>query len=158
MRTPMLKKRLLSVMVATTIGATSAMPMMASAQSTDAGLRGKAPASSEVTATNIATGTTRHTKSGADGSYSLLGLPPGTYRVDAGPGTEKTVTLTVASTATLDLAAGAAAASGTTVLEGVTVSALSWTDAIEPATSTRMPMWRFTPSSSPRPALADPPL
>jgi len=125
MRTPMLKKTLLSAMVAATIVAMSAMPMMVSAQSTDAGLRGKAPASSDVTATNIATGTTRHTKSGADGSYSLLGLPPGTYRVDAGPGTEKTVTLTVASTATLDLAAGATAAPGTTVLEGVTVTAPS---------------------------------
>ena len=40
----------------------------------------------------------------ADGSYTLAGLPPGTYRVDAGAGTETVVTLSVASTATLDLA------------------------------------------------------
>ena len=35
----------------------------------------------------------------------ISGLPPGTYRVDAGPGTETTVTVSVASTATLDLVA-----------------------------------------------------
>ncbi|MEO7324199.1 MAG: carboxypeptidase-like regulatory domain-containing protein, partial [Dokdonella sp.] len=123
MRTPILNKKVLSAMVAATIAAMCAVPIMVSAQSTDAGVRGKAPASSDVTAINVATGTTRHTKSSADGSYSLLGLPPGTYRIDAGPGTEKTVTLTVASTATLDLAG--AAAPETTVLEGVTVTAPS---------------------------------
>jgi len=32
----------------------------------------------------------------------LVGLPPGTYKVDAGPGTERRVALAVASTATLD--------------------------------------------------------
>ena len=75
------------------------------AQSADATLRGKAPASTAVTAKNVATGATRRTQSSADGYYTLAGLPPGTYRVDAGPGTETTVTLTVASTATLDLTA-----------------------------------------------------
>src|SRR5258705_3192056 len=76
------------------------------AQSADASLRGKAPANTEVTARNAETGLVRHVKVGADGSYSVVGLPPGTYRVDAGPSTEQTVTLTVASTATLDLTAG----------------------------------------------------
>ncbi len=50
-------------------------------------------------------------------------MPPGTYRIDAGPGTEKIVTLTVASTATLDLIAAAAPAGPVTTLTGVTVSA-----------------------------------
>jgi outer membrane receptor protein involved in Fe transport len=85
------------------------------AQSADASLRGKAPANTEVTAKNTETGLVRHAKAGADGSYSVIGLPPGTYQVDAGPGTEKIVTLSVASIATLDLQAEA--------LETVTVTA-----------------------------------
>jgi outer membrane receptor protein involved in Fe transport len=73
------------------------------AQSADARLRGKAPAGSDVTARNVATGFTRRAHAAQDGSYTIAGLPPGTYRVDAGAGTEQVVTLTVATTATLDL-------------------------------------------------------
>ena len=76
---------------------------IASAQSVSATLRGKAPANSEVTAKNVDTGLTRRTTSGTDGAYSLVGLPPGTYKVDAGTGTETSVVLSVASTTTLDL-------------------------------------------------------
>ena len=81
----------------------SALPQEAAAQSANANLRGKAPGSSEVTATNTDTGLTRRTQVNADGSYVLVGLPPGTYRVSAGPGTEQVVSLSIASTATLDL-------------------------------------------------------
>jgi hypothetical protein len=56
---------------------------------------------------------------GDDGAYSLIGLPAGTYRVDAGPGTETTTTLSVASTITLDLQPAAAAEAPVTT---VTVS------------------------------------
>ncbi|MCD9031287.1 TonB-dependent receptor [Luteimonas sp. Y-2-2-4F] len=97
------------------------------AQSTGATLRGRvaaAPASAEVTATNVATGASRRARIGADGAYILVGLPPGTYRVEAGPGTEQTVTLSVASTATLDLGAPAAAPGGAvTDIDAVTVTA-----------------------------------
>jgi len=92
------------------------------AQSTSATLRGQATAGKAVTATNVDTGLVRRTTVTADGSYALAGLPPGTYRVDAGPGTEKTITLSVASTAELDLVSGAAPTGGTQ-LEGITVSA-----------------------------------
>ena len=88
------------------IAAILAAPSVTLAQSADATLRGKAPADTDVTAKNVATGATRRTHSGSDGSYTLPGLPPGTYRVDAGSGTEQVVTLTVASTATLDLTSG----------------------------------------------------
>ncbi len=93
------------------------------AQSTNATLRGQATAGAEVSATNVDNGLTRRTMVTSDGSYSLAGLPPGTYRVSAGPGTERTVTLAVASTATLNFAGGEPAPSGGTQLEGVTVTA-----------------------------------
>jgi outer membrane receptor protein involved in Fe transport len=50
--------------------------------------------------------------------YVLVALPPGTYKVDAGPGTERVVTLAVASTATLDLEAQAAETVAEVVVTG----------------------------------------
>src|SRR6185503_12147162 len=90
-------------LIGAAIASILAAPTMTWAQSADATLRGSAPPNADVTAKNVATGATRRTKSNAGGSYTLPGLPPGTYRVDAGPGTETVVTVTVASTATLDL-------------------------------------------------------
>ncbi|HUQ12172.1 MAG TPA: TonB-dependent receptor [Steroidobacteraceae bacterium] len=98
-----------------------AAPAVVWAQSADATLRGTAPANSEITARNVATGVTRRTKANAAGGYVLPGLPPGTYRIDAGAGTETTVTVTVASTATLDLAAGTAEAVAEEPMQEVTV-------------------------------------
>ena len=119
------RKRLLASLIGAAIASTAIVPTIVWAQSADATLRGKAPANSDVTAKNIATGAVRRTKASEDGSYVLVGLPPGTYQVDAGAGTEQTVTLTVASTGTLDLAPGAApaGAAATQTLEGVTVTA-----------------------------------
>jgi outer membrane receptor protein involved in Fe transport len=119
------KKKILASLIRTAVVATVAMPAMSWAQSSDAGLRGKAPPEMQVTARNLDTGLRRTTTSAADGSYAVVGLPPGRYQVDAGPGTEKTITLTVASTASLDFTAsgGAAAAPGTATLEGITVTA-----------------------------------
>jgi outer membrane receptor protein involved in Fe transport len=77
-------------------------------QSANANLRGQVTtdagpaASTEVVATNLATGAVRRTRTSADGSYVLIGLPPGTYTVEAG-GITSTVTLSVASNATLNL-------------------------------------------------------
>ena len=84
-------------------------PAIVQAQSADATLRGKAPADTDVTARNVTTGFTRRAHTAADGSYTIAGLPPGTYRVNAG-GAEQVVTLSVASTATLDLGGGGAVA------------------------------------------------
>ena len=97
-------------------------------QSANANLRGQvtsAEAGTEVTATNKATGTTRRTKVSENGSYSIIGLPPGEYTVTAG-GSSRTVTLSVASTATVDLGAEtatAAPAGDATTLDAVTVTA-----------------------------------
>ena len=66
-------------------------------------MQGKAEPDKEITVKNVATGLTRRTKAGSDGSYAIPGLPAGTYNVDAGQGAEQVVTLSVASTETLDL-------------------------------------------------------
>lgn len=85
------------------------------AQSTAATVRGQVSADSApaadatVTATNLATGLTRSSPTKADGSYSLAGLPPGTYRIDvsaAGQTRSQNVTLLVGQTVTLNLGVG----------------------------------------------------
>src|SRR6202042_1293130 len=91
------------VAIAATLAIAVMSPRMGWAQAAEAALRGKAAANSEITVRNKATGLTRRTQSGADGSYSIVGLPPGTYSVSGADGSEATVTLTVASTSTVDL-------------------------------------------------------
>ena len=128
MRKPLpFKKKILASLIRTAVVATVAMPALSWAQTSDANLRGKAPPNMQITAKNIATGARRVTMSGADGGYALVALTPGTYQVDAGPGTEKTITLSVASTATLDFTAPAATASsaGAATLEGITVTGIA---------------------------------
>jgi outer membrane receptor protein involved in Fe transport len=128
-----LQKKILASLIRTAIITTALAPVISWAQSSDANLRGKAQPSAVVTAKNVATGAVRRTTAAADGSYSLVGLQPGTYTVDAGPGTEQTVTLTVASNASLDLAANAAPPTGpATTLEGVSVTATTLTDVKSP--------------------------
>jgi outer membrane receptor protein involved in Fe transport len=86
-------------------------------QSAGSNLRGQvradaAPAANtEVVATNVATGAVRRTRTSADGTYVLVGLDPGTYRVRAG-GVTQIVTLSVASNSRLDLESGDAAETG----------------------------------------------
>jgi hypothetical protein len=94
---------------------TVSVPREGWGQSAEAGLRGRAAANSDITVRNKATGLTRRTRSGADGVYSLVGLPPGTYIVSAADGSEATVTLTVASTSTVDLQPAEAPAEVATV-------------------------------------------
>ena len=117
------KNKLYGPAIASALVSALGMPTAGWAQTADATVQGKAAPNSQITAKNLATGSTRRTKAGADGSYTLLGLPAGTYRVDAGPGTEQTVTLTVASTATLNLGPGGAAMAGEATLEEVIVRA-----------------------------------
>ena len=115
------RKTLLAAAIAAALATGAGLPSVGWAQSAEATLRGKAAANADVVARNVATGVTRRTKAADDGSYTLPGLQPGTYKVDAGPGTETTVTLTVASTATVDLAAGAAEEATGGTLADITV-------------------------------------
>ncbi|MDE2307116.1 MAG: TonB-dependent receptor, partial [Xanthomonadaceae bacterium] len=120
MKTSLLfRKKLLASLVAASFVAIASAPGISIAASSDATLRGHAAANAVVTAREVATGAVRRTRADSDGSYALVGLPPGTYQVDAGSGTQHTVTLTVASTATLDLTKPPAAAN----LGAVTVTA-----------------------------------
>ncbi len=105
-------------------------PGTALAQSASATLRGQVVsettpvADAQVTATNIATGLTRNVRTGANGSYILAGLPPGTYEISVvgnGASTTDIVTLQVGQTANRNLALTAAATPETT-LETVTVT------------------------------------
>ncbi|MCD7097278.1 TonB-dependent receptor [Stenotrophomonas sp. MMGLT7] len=93
------------------------------AQSTAATIRGQvsldsAPAAAAtVTATNLATGLTRSVQSGANGNYSVAGLPPGSYRIDVsadGKTRSQNVTVQVGQVATLDLGVGGVAETGAT--------------------------------------------
>ena len=87
--------------VAAAVAAALMTPAAVLAQSADATLQGSATADSEVVVKNKNTGITRKTKAHADGTYTLLGLPPGEYTVTNG-GTSLDVTLSVATTSQLD--------------------------------------------------------
>ena len=97
------RRSLIASFVASALASAAAAPSVTWAQEAGATLQGRADANAEVTAKNVDTGLTRKTKTDSDGSYTIVGLPAGTYQVDAGPGTEQTVTLSVASTEVLDL-------------------------------------------------------
>ncbi|WIG56486.1 MAG: OmpA-related protein [Rhodanobacteraceae bacterium] len=108
-RSRKVRTQLLAALIAGTVTATLAVPTIAFAQTANATLQGQAAPGAQITARNTATGQVRTAKANAQGHYILVSLPPGTWQVDAGPGTERTVTLSVASTATLNLAQAQAA-------------------------------------------------
>ncbi len=89
----------------------------------------KAQAGATVTATNTATGQVTRTTSRSDGSYVLVGLAPGAYRIEtAAPGFAsriETLTVQVGQTVDLDLTL---AAPGATELEKVTITGAAGLD------------------------------
>lgn len=108
-----------------------ALALPAAAQLSSATVRGNVTLFNEVragvaiVATNIATGYSMRTTSSADGTYTLLALPPGTYRIVATaaetvPATQL-ITVQVGQNISLDLTLGAEApaAPETIVITGV---------------------------------------
>jgi hypothetical protein len=89
--------------VAAAVAAILAGPTVVWAQSADATLAGYAAPGATITVHSADTGLTRHATAGGDGRFVIPGLPPGDYSVDAGTGTQQTVTLQVATTTNLDL-------------------------------------------------------
>ena len=89
--------------VAAAVAAALMTPAAVLAQTADATVAGYAAPGATVTVHNTATGLTRHGVAGGDGHFVIPGLPPGDYTIDAGAGTEQTVTLQVATTTNLDL-------------------------------------------------------
>ena len=95
-------RRLLSCALASCLAMAAPQVM---AQSTGATLRGSASTDATITVTNVETGLTRSANA-ANGSYSIGGLPPGTYRIEVNAGgqtSSRAVTLAVGQTATLNM-------------------------------------------------------
>lgn len=137
------QKKLLAAVITASMGAFALAPAVSFAQTATATLRGTAPPSAQITAKELSTGIQRTTTSSSDGSYALVGLQPGTYRVSAGSGLPQVITLTVASTSSLNLAAGAATSApvGATAanaqnLSAVTVTASTLPDVATPEVAT----------------------
>lgn len=79
-------------------------------------VQGEQRAGLTVVAVNMANGATYRAQTQADGSYTLLGLAPGSYEIRVGSAKTERVTLSVGETASLDLQLG-----GTTNLGTVTI-------------------------------------
>ncbi|HSX54197.1 MAG TPA: TonB-dependent receptor [Sphingomonas sp.] len=89
---------------------------------TTATLQGRvegASAGSTVTVTDTVTGRTVTATTRADGSFTIVGLRPSTYRVEAQGQEAEEITLPVGTTVTVDLGAPPAPAEGEVVVTGV---------------------------------------
>jgi hypothetical protein len=93
--------------IAVVAALTFATPATAQVTSSIQGHVAGAAAGTTVTFTNLTTGHIDTAKVNADGSYNIVGLPPSTYRVQAG-GKSETVVVPLGQAVTVDLAAAAA--------------------------------------------------
>jgi outer membrane receptor protein involved in Fe transport len=103
------KRRLASGISGVAIAVALTVATPAWAQSSTSTLQGTAPAGAEVVATQPSTGLVRRTTVGADGTYTLPGLPAGEYRVTAGGAVAQDVVVPVASVQIVDFVAAPAA-------------------------------------------------
>lgn len=97
----------------------------ASAQVSTATIKGAVQAAAQqqragltVTAVNLANGALYRAQTQADGSYTLLGLAPGSYEIRVGSAKSERVTLAVGETASLDLQLAGANNLGTVTILG----------------------------------------
>src|SRR5688500_12559285 len=113
------------------------------AQPANGTLRGQVTTSSgpaanaTVTATNLANGNVRTVTASGTGAYSLVGLPPGQYRIDVNAGgatVSRTVTVQVAQQEVVDFAVGGGGDATTLAAVEVTGTYLPETKTAEVAT------------------------
>lgn len=95
---------------------------------------GKAVVGAKITVTNIANNTPRSTQTDKDGSYSITGLEPGTYKLEVGKDGFKThiatnVAVLVSTPTNFDIALELGVATQTVTVEGGTAPALNTQDA-----------------------------
>ncbi len=102
-KTTSYRRNLVASFVASTlaVGSAAFIPHTAQAQIANATLEGHAAPGTRIIAINIASGARREATTSSAGTYALVGLPPGRYRVKAGT-QEQTLTLSVASTVIFD--------------------------------------------------------
>ena len=112
------KRQLTSGISVIAVAAALSFATPAQAQTTST-LQGHAAAGSTVTATDLNTGHVDTAKADATGHYTIVGLPPSTYRVQAG-GSAQTVVVPLGQAVTVDLTAATptAAAGGAIVIVG----------------------------------------
>ncbi|HET7358875.1 MAG TPA: TonB-dependent receptor, partial [Rhodanobacteraceae bacterium] len=114
-RTPFIRTRIAAAMIGVFAGGLLVMPTLTVAQSSTATIRGTVSAAqgqmpTQLVATNTANGFSYRTTVAADGSYTLVGLPPATYTIAAsgnGASASRTVSVQVGQALTLNLAATA---------------------------------------------------
>ena len=128
------------------------------AQTSTASIRGQvtanaAPAANaQIVATNLADGGVRRAQANADGQYALVGLQPGTYRIDAVVDGKtvlsQTVAVQVGQATTLNLPVGAAAAPTTLATVQVVGGKLIETKTSEVATNVTTQQIEALPQNS----------
>lgn len=106
MNTILNKRTLASGISAIAVAAAMTVATPALAQSSTSTLQGSAPPGSEVIATQVDTGVVRRATVRADGTYTMPGLPSGSYRVTDGS-VSQDVVVPVASVQVVDFAATA---------------------------------------------------
>ena len=125
----------------------SAMSPLAFAQTSTGALAGRAESGARITVTNPATGFSRTLTAGADGSYRLGLLPPGTYEVRAEGGEAVRANVGVGTSTTVNLDGGATTLSavqvvGTRVINAVDVTSTESATNVTAEEIARMPVER----------------
>jgi hypothetical protein len=134
-RTPFVRTRIAAAMIGLFAGGLLVMPTLTVAQSSTATIRGTVSAPqgqmpTQLIATNTTNGFSYRTTVAADGSYTLVGLPPATYTIAAsgnGASASRTVSVQVGQALTLNLATTATVpgAENAATLQAVNVTATS---------------------------------
>ena len=101
-----LRKSVLCMAMGVCLSSLAAGPVLA--QAVTGAVAGRAPAGTQVTITNPATGQTRTATVDADGTYRIAQLAPGQYSLTAGSGAPISVVVSIGGTTNVNLTGGGA--------------------------------------------------